>query len=386
VKKYFAFLGNIQSKVISSLLIIALIGWFSPSLFLATRAQASQLSSVSATASSSAPSVSTNYMVRFTTINSIGFAGSASTTRITFDPVGGAFDLSSLLNSEIFVSRAGGGLTQVSAVGSCSGTASEVYVSQVVGGASDYIELSTCTNDIIAAGTITVNITNAHVVNPAVSGSYVVRIGGTMSDSADTRIAIISGVLMTGVVDTNLTFTLAGVASSSFVNGDQTSTSSSATAIGFGTLSVGTSSIAAQDITVATNALNGFSVTVTENQDLTSNNGATINAFKDGNAVTGTPTAWTTPTGTIGNTNSYGHMGLTSEDTTLVGGDEFGTQLYAGLTATSTRTVLYNTGPANGSTADIGATRVGYRVQVTALQEAATDYNNTITYVCTPIF
>ena len=39
-----------------------------------------------------------------------------------------------------------------------------------------------------------------------------------------------------------------------------------------------------------------------------------------------------------------------------------------------------------GVTDNIGKTRVGYRVQVTALQEAAVDYNNVITYVCTPIF
>jgi hypothetical protein len=372
-------------KLVAATLIVAVGYWALGVPFLFNTASASQLTFVSATASSSAPLSSTNYIVRFTTATSIGFAGSASTTRITFDPTTNAFDFTSLVASDVHIARTGGGLSQVAAVGSCSVAASEMYVT-TIGSNPDYIEFSTCTGDTVAAGAITVNISNSHVINPTTAGSYVVRIGGTMTDAADTRVAIISAVTMTATVDTNLTFTIAGVASSSFVNGDQTSTSTSATAIGFGILSVGTSSIAAQDITVATNALNGFSVTITENQDLTSNNGATINAFKDGNAVVGTPTAWTTPTGTLGNTNSYGHMGVSSEDSTLVAGDEFGTQLYAGLTSTSTRTVLYHTSVANGVTADIGATRVGYRVQVTALQEAATDYNNTITYVCTPIF
>jgi hypothetical protein len=384
--RFFLYLARL--KGLGIVLLTATLGWGIGIPFLISTTEASQLTSISATASSSAPSVSTNYMIRFTTVNSIGFAGSASTTRITFDPTANAFDLTSLATAtDVFLSRTGGGLTQVANAAACSVAANEIYVSQIgKTQPADFIEFTTCTGDTIAAGAITLNLANSHVTNPAATGSYIVRVGGTMVDSGDTRVAIISGVTMTAVVDTNLTFTIAGVASSSFVNGDQTSTSSSATAIGFGTLSVGTSSIAAQDLTVATNALNGYSVTITESADLTSSNGATINAFKDGNAVTGTPTAWTTPTGTIGNANSYGHMGVSSEDTTLPAGDEFGTQLYAGLISTSTRTVLYNTGPANGATADVGATRVGYRVQVSALQEAATDYSNTITYVCTPIF
>ncbi|OGZ04831.1 MAG: hypothetical protein A2845_05055 [Candidatus Lloydbacteria bacterium RIFCSPHIGHO2_01_FULL_49_22] len=374
-----------SSRVISAAIIIAMVGWIFPAFQLFTPTYASQLNSVSATASSSAPSIATNYMVRFTTVNAIGQAVTASTTRITFDPQGGLFDLTALTNGNVTVSRLTGGLTQVAAFGSCSGAVSEMYVSQVVAGASDYVELLTCPGDIIAAGTITVNIAGAHAVNPSASGSYVVRINGTMADSADTRVAIINQVAMTGIVDTNLTFTIATVASSSPVNGDTTSTSSTATAIGFGTLSVGTSSVAAQDVSVSTNALNGFSVTVTENQDLTSANGATINAFKDGNAVTGSPTAWTAPVGTIGSPNTYGHMGITSEDVSLPG-DDFGSQLYAGLSSTSTRTILFHTGPADGTTANIGKTRVGFRIQVSALQEAASDYTNQITYVCTSTF
>lgn len=380
-------------KGLGIVLLTATIGWAVGIPFLINTSSAAQLTSASATASSSAPSVSTNYAVQFTTATQIGTnnGSTASTTRITFDSAGNSFDLSSIATTtDITITRTGGGLTKVANAAACTGSSNELYVSQVGHNQpEDFIEFTTCIgggDDSIAAGTIKVGINNSHVTNPGATGSYIVRIGGTMTDSGDTRIAIISSVTMTASVDSNLTFSVGTVASSSFVNGDQTSTSSSATAIGFGALSVGTSSIAAQDISVATNALNGFSVTVTESQDLTSSNGATVNAFKDGNAVVGTPTAWTTPLGTIGNANSYGHMGVTSEDSTLVGGDEFGSQLYAGLTATSTRTVLYHTGPADGTTADIGKTRVGFRVQITSLQEAGTDYTNQIRYVCTPVF
>jgi hypothetical protein len=376
-------------KHVAMVLLFAVLGWGVGFPFFIDTSSASQLTSVSATASSSAPSVSSSYIIRFTTINAIGQTGAASTTRVTFDPTANSFDLTSLATAtDVFIARTGGGLTLVASVAACSVAANEIYVSQI-GRAQppDFVEFTTCTGDTIAAGAITINLANSHVTNPAAVGSYIVRIGGTMTDSGDARVSIVSTVTVSATVDTNLTFTIAGVASSSAVNGDTTSTTTvgSATAIGFGRLSVGTSSIAAQDITVATNALNGFSVTLTESGDMSSSNGANINAFKDGNAAY-PPVAWTTPVGTVGNANSYGHMGVTSEDSSLPAGDEFGAQLYTGLTSTSTRTVLYNTGPADGVSANVGATRVGYRIQISALQEAATDYSTTLTYVCTPVF
>lgn len=381
-----AFRSLIRMKWLATTLVVATLSWALGLPFLFNTASASQLTFVSATASSSAPLVSTNYMVRFTNVNTIGQAVTASTTRITFDPLANAFDFTSLVAGDVTIS--GPQVTGVANIGACGALSNAMY--PVINTTLDYIELTTCAGDTVAPGAITVSITNAHIVNPAAGGSYIVRVNGTMTDSADTRVAIISSVTMTATVDTNLTFTIAGVASSSMVNGDTTSMPTSATAIAFGVISVGTSSIAAQDITVQTNALNGFSVTITQNQDLTSANGANINAFSNGNpaplGVLAAPAAWGAgPAGTLGVTNTYGHMGITTEDSNLPG-DDYGSQLYAGLTATSTRTILYHDGPADGSTANIGRTRVGYRVQITSLQEAGNDYSNQITYVCTPIF
>jgi hypothetical protein len=59
--------------------------------------------------------------------------------------------------------------------------------------------------------------------------------------------------------------------------------------------------------------------------------------------------------------------------------------LYAGNIGTA-RTVFSHTGPADGSTANKGQTRVAIKIQITALQEAATDYNNRLMYVATPTF
>jgi hypothetical protein len=384
--RYVARMKGLGAILIAATLFVVV----SPSLFIST-ASAAQLTFISATASSSAASVSTSYTIRFTTSNGIGagLAGQGSTTRITFDPTGNAFSLATLATAtDISIS---GGVTYVSDAASCTvPTTNEIYV-ELVGRSQpeDFVQFRSCPGDTIPAGAMVVNLANAHVTNPSSTGSYVLRIGGgtstPMLDAGDTRIAIIDTVTVTASVDTNLTFTIAGVASGTPVNGDTTSTSTTATVIGFGTLSVGTSSIAAQDLAVSTNAVNGFSVTVIANQNLTASNGADIDAFRDGGG-TASATSWFAPASTIGQEATYGHFGITSEDISLPGGDEFGLQLWAGDFATTTRTVLYHTGVANGLEANTSATRVGYRVQVGSLQEAGTDYTNRLTYVCTPIF
>jgi hypothetical protein len=222
------------------------------------------------------------------------------------------------------------------------------------------------------------------IINTTV-GSYTISLNGTSADDADLRIALIDAVTVTASVDTSLTFTVAGVASGQAVNGDAVTTSAgaTATALPFGTLAPGTAKTLAQTLSVTTNATNGFAVTVIQNQNLVSASGADIDTFKDG-ASTATPTAWTTPLGTLDTEATYGHYGITSEDADL-NTDEFGTALYAGNLSTP-RTVFSHTGPADGSTANKGQTRVAVKVQVTALQEAATDYNNRLIYVATPTF
>jgi hypothetical protein len=151
----------------------------------------------------------------------------------------------------------------------------------------------------------------------------------------------------------------------------------------FGSLASGTPVLLAQDLTVITNARNGFAVTVIEDQNLSNGAGADIDMFVDGNANP-TPTAWVAPTAVLANENTHGHFGLTSEDSDL-NGDEFGVALYAGNFATTTRTVFAHNGPSDGVTPNIGYTRVGYKIEVSDLQAAA-NYTNQLIYVATPTF
>jgi hypothetical protein len=138
-----------------------------------------------------------------------------------------------------------------------------------------------------------------------------------------------------------------------------------------------------QALTVTTNARNGFVVTVQQNQNLLSSTGADIDGFKDG-AYNNTPTAWTAPTNSITDENSWGHWGLTSEDADL-NSDEFGSALFVAASTTA-RQVFSHTGPADGTTVDKGATKVAYQIQITPLQEAGNDYSTVLTYIATPTF
>ncbi len=366
------------NQPIALVLIAAILLWAVGLPFGIGRAHAAQLTTVRDTITDSRPSVVANHTIDFTTPTGVT---SGQTITVTF-PAG--FDLSSVAfgdvdlkddSTDLAFAATPSGATWGAAV---SGQVLTLTNGTTAVGAGSVMELQIGTNATFGtAGTNQITNTTA--------GSYVISLGGTSADAADLRIAIIDAVTVTASVDTSLTFTVAGVASGQAVNGDAVTTSAgaTATALPFGTLTPGTAKTLAQTLSVTTNATNGFAVTVIQNQNLVSANGADIDTFKDG-ASTAVPTAWTTPLGTLGTEATYGHYGITSEDSDL-NTDEFGTALYAGNLATA-RTVFSHTGPADGSTADKGQTRVAIKIQVTALQEAATDYNNRLMYVATPTF
>ncbi len=342
-------------------------------------ASAASLTAISDTISNSAPSQTANHVVQYTSSTTVG---AGLTIKVQWDPTGYLFNLGTLAFADMSVS----GATLVANVGACGGGTDEIYPAVDATAPDENVTFTVCAGDTVASGTKIFTFGNTKITNPSATGSYVIRIAGTQADSGDTRVAIVDQVTMTASVDTTLTFTITGVANGATVNGDgiTTSTTTTATSIGFGTLASGTPKTAAQDLSVSTNARNGFIVTVRQDQNLLSNTGADIDLFKDGNANV-TPTAWTAPLATLGSEATYGHYGITSEDADL-NSDEFGTALYAGNFSTSSRTIFSHNGPSDGVTANIGLTRVGFKIQVSSLQEAANDYTNRLTYVCTPTF
>ncbi len=351
-------------------------------------AEAANVTSFSDTLSDSAPSVGANHTITFVTPTGIPDGES-----IVIDFSDGPFGLGSVGFDDIDVLD---DATNLSVAANCAG--SEEVGASVAG---SVVTLELCSGDsagIGANGTSTIRIGthavtgatgNNQITNPA-AGSYEISVQAGTSDSGDTRVAIVSPVVVTASVDTSFTFTVAGVAGGGTINGESVTGTSTATTIPFGVLAADTASTAAQQLSVATNASYGFAVTVQVDQQLLSSTGADIDGFIDG-AYTTTPVAWNAPAASISDEDTWGHWGLTTNDATLTAGltdpfDVGGTgQRFVSASTTPVEVFRHN-GPSDGTTQGIGRAQVGYKVEISALQEAGDDYTATLTYVATPVF
>jgi len=371
-------------------LAIGIICWATGFPIALITAQAAQVSNFSDTISTSEPGVVANHTVVFTTPTGVPADGS---TIVVSMPSG--FDVSTIVEDDVDIADDGVELTTGA---SCGAVQAAVTVS------SQDISIEVCNaggGAIAAASVVTVKVgTNAtnsgtgshRITNHATPGSYVVSVGGTMDDLGDTRIAIVEGVTVSANIDTIFSFSVNGKNAGLTVNDDVTPTSgtSTATTVPFGTLSPNTPKLMAQELRVNTNALNGFSVTVQASQTLTSQNGSTIDEFTDGTAVSSS-TLWTVPSGTMGNADTYGHWGITSDDNVISGATPglwgAGEAAYRGDFVSAPVEVFYHTGPVlQTSGVGVGSTTVAYKIETTNLQEAANDYTANLTYIATPVF
>ncbi len=277
-----------------------------------------------------------------------------------------------------------------------------------VGGAVSYVTGQSIVLDLYATITAATQYgfrITAGIDNPSAVGSKTVTIKsnsadsngnsevpstGTDVDEAEIRVAFVDDVTVTATVGSTLTFVISPVASSQSIKGLSTTVSSTTTTIPFLTLTVDTPAIAAQTLSVITNADDGYTVTLEQTQNLTSAGGADIDCLDDGSCLnaSGTYAVWSSPAATLGSEATYGHFGFTTEDNTLGGGctdDEFSTNKWGGLSGSTSDEVMCHDGPADGSTEDEGLVKVGFQVEVSALQEAG-DYTNALTYICTPTY
>jgi len=201
---------------------------------------------------------------------------------------------------------------------------------------------------------------------------------------------IIDHILMTARVNATLAFTVTGTSTGQIVNGATCDQDTTATTTDFGVLSFTASTTVCQDLTVTTNASDGYIVTVEQDGELTSNALDNINSFN--NAPTGTgsstlPIAWAPPLGTLDVYNTYGHMGLTSNDSDLLakGYMDFTGEKYVGFNGTDPVIVMSHDHPSDGKTPDKGKSSVAYTVEISTLQEAG-DYESILTYIATATF
>ena len=371
-----------MQRGIATLLAIALVLW-AVGAHMFTVAEAANLTYVKNTLSDSHPGSASNHTIQF--LSPTGVSAGQNIT-ITF-PNGFNIGTSSVNFTDIDLAI--NGVDEPLA-------ASAAGVTWGVSTSSQNLIITSGTAVIAPNATVTIEIGlnatsgiagDAQITNPTATTSYEFTITAGASDSGQTRVAIISNVLVTANVDTTLTFTINGTNPLTSVNGSPTTTfaTSTSTTLPFGTLAPNVSKTLAQDLTVATNARNGYVVTVMQDANLQSSTGADIDGFIDG-AYTDTPASWVAPSNSIGNENTWGHWGLTTDDTSLLGsGIDFAANQWVAA-STTPRSVMAHSGPSDGVTDDIGAVRVGYQIQITALQEAGDDYSTTLTYVATPTF
>lgn len=244
----------------------------------------------------------------------------------------------------------------------------------------------TATGPVVAGAQqiVIAGIANPSTLGPQTISAYSYASTSALMESADMVIAIINSVAMSASVPSTLTFSVLPVATGTVINTATTSGGTGTTSINFGSLRTGTSTTLGQELRVTTNAAYGFTVTVQENQPLTTTNGATIDSFKDG-VPPGSPIPWAAPSGNLSSTSTYGHMGFTTDDNSLSNGNPFIGGGFTGFVGSSTREVMYNNGPADGSTPSVGSAKVAYRVEITGLQEAG-EYSNSIVYIVTPAY
>ncbi len=337
----------------------------------ATTAQAANLVELSNTLTDSAPEAQSGHFFEFTVP-----AGSDISGDIDIEFPTEFTDVDAVAIGDVTVEVAGSPVTPsaVSAVG-------DVVTIEGVTAAADEV--------------VTVDIADSVITNPTItdpSESFEFTVTTVTSDGTDTgrtRVVIIDTVLVTADIDTVFEFTITGTATGTDFFSETTTGSTTPNEVPFGTLVPNTEYLLTQQLNVTTNAGNGFVVTVESDSDgdLVSATGADINQFVDAGAAV-TPTTWASPTNDVTNSDTWGHWGIATDDQTLDGSSvtyTFSNNEYIAVTG-SPVPVFWHGGPSDGTTQDVGEILVGYKIEVTPLQEAAEDYQTTLTYIATPTF
>lgn len=170
----------------------------------------------------------------------------------------------------------------------------------------------------------------------------------------------------------SISVSFAGINSGTSVEGQTTDITTQAETINFGSLVIDTPKIAAQSITVSTNAVNGYTTTIYQNNDLTNQSSDTIDGVSGTNASPGTfPVSV-----------SRGAFGYHTSDSSLCTGvtNRFNLDdTYAKITTTALE-IACSSAPVSNE-----LTYVVYKLLIGAQQENGA-YTNEVTYITTGTF
>lgn len=182
-------------------------------------------------------------------------------------------------------------------------------------------------------------------------------------DSGTVAFTYTNGQSVSLTVDPSISFSVNAVSVGESVNGAAVTSTSTSTTIPLGTVTPTTNGVTAHDLTVTTNAVNGYVVYIKYTGQPTYNT-ATIDDH------TGTHAS---PSTMAAGTEAFGY---TTEDTDY---SQFQTNKYAKFT-TGNEEVAKSTTAVSSQT-----TRIGYQVAIAGTTEAGT-YVTTVVLTCTPMY
>jgi len=172
----------------------------------------------------------------------------------------------------------------------------------------------------------------------------------------------------------NLTFTIGGISTSTPAGGVTTSFTTTSTLIPFGLLTVNTPIAGAQELTVSTNASEGYEIYAYQQQGLTSGGASQLSPINGTNA---SPVSWSAGCAAT-STSCYGYH--TSESVLSGGSTRFAADDTYASFSSSPDEIAYSSGPATNRTTDMV-----YKVEAQADQPAG-NYEGGVVYIVVPTF
>lgn len=369
--------------------VLTLILLFLASYFSIIPAKAGQLTDRSVLLSDSRPGSRANQTITFTLDGGTEWAATETLT-LTYQA---DFDLGILDNTlpGDYEITANGGPINVVAAGACAAE-DAIEITSIVG---QVITFTACVGFSgsgagavmeIKIGDHTAGGSN-QIHNPSVEGTYSVDVAGTFGDTGRMLVAIVEGVDISATIPELLSFAVAGVTNANCNSdfGALTGPDTSATAIAFGSLP---SDLAfyhgCQDLTISTNAENGYDVTtqqlthlksgsnyITEPAGGTSSMSTTVSDVWIDTNDNGLALSCANKTGTdcVFTHANYRHIACTGSDADCGGSGE-----------ETPRAIMTNVGRA-----DAHSSRLQYKLTFSGAQPAG-DYTNTVVYVATPTY
>lgn len=234
-----------------------------------------------------------------------------------------------------------------------------------------------------ASGTVTWGaVVNGSTVDTGYFGvfsTYSDQACSTLNESITVQFIYTNGTDVSLTVDPAFTFTVNAVASGNDVEqGDATSADTTVTTtaatVPFGnSVTTSANGVAAQDLTISTNAQSGYNIYFRQTQALTNGSSDTIDAVSaDTSCTYATPAAFSSA-----GTEAFGFR---TDDADISSGNYTTGNAWCDVTA-SNQAVATSATPTSGTE----TTRIGYQAGIAATTEAGT-YSNTVIYTAVPTY